>query len=173
MAVIFKYVIREVGGAFVTSSVVSCISPFAGDGLYEPLRLSVCLGSVGAGKLVFDAKVEAGCGKGPRAVADTVVGKHPLDSDAMEGVEADGLFQSSHDTGDFLVRQDTGVGKAGVVVDGHVQSFDAGALATIGTVAGAADARPFEAAELLDVQVDQFARTLPFVANNRGRRRLE
>src|ERR1700712_4027145 len=56
-----------------------------------------------------------------------------------------------------------------MVVDGEVEVFPAGpaALALAGAVAGDAMTRPFEAPELLDVDVDQVTRPLALVAAHR------
>lgn len=173
MAVVFKYIMKEVPGPFVACRVVSGVGPLACDSLYETFRLAVGLRSVGTGKLVLDAKGEAGSGKGMRAVAYAVVGKDALNFDAMESVEAYGSLQGGYDAGDFLVWHDAGIGETGVIVDGDVEGFYAGALAAIGAVAGATNAGTFEASELFDVEVEQFTRVLPFVADDRRRRRFK
>ncbi|KQT70250.1 hypothetical protein ASG51_14460 [Methylobacterium sp. Leaf465] len=72
----------------------------------------------------------------------------------------------------LLVRMDLGVGQPGMVVDGQVQILpaDPAALALAGALAGDAMAGALEAAELLDVDVDQLAGPLAFVAlHGRGR----
>ena len=51
-----------------------------------------------------------------------------------------------------------------MVIDGDVEAFDAGAGITLGAIAGGADAWPGEASELLDVEVEEIARMIPFVA---------
>ncbi len=66
----------------------------------------------------------------------------------------------------LLVGQDLAEGDTGVVVDANVQILpaDASSVALAGAVAGDAVARSVEAAELLDVDVDELAGVLAFVA---------
>lgn len=63
---------------------------------------------------------------------------------------------------------DLGVSKSGVVVDGQVQGLpaDAAARTLSGAVAGDAMPDALEAAEFLDVDVDQFARLVALVATH-------
>lgn len=171
--VIFKDIVKEEGGAFVATLVAAGVSPFACDGLYEAFGLSVSLRPVGPGKLMFDTELGAGGREGIGAIADAAIGEDTLDGDAVEGVEADGLLQGSDDAGDFFVGQDAGVGQARVIIDGDVQSFDAGAFVAVGPVAGAANARPRKASQLLDVHVEQFPGMLPLVAHHWRRRGVE
>ena len=56
-----------------------------------------------------------------------------------------------------LVGQDLGEGDARGVVEADVDELPAGAAAPAGALAGDAVADPLEAAELLDVDVDQLA----------------
>ena len=69
----------------------------------------------------------------------------------------------------LLVGQDLAEGDTGVVVDANVQILpaDAASVALAGAVAGDAVAWAVEAAELLDIDVDEFAGVLAFVAPHR------
>lgn len=87
----------------------------------------------------------------------------------MLGVEGEGLDEGGGDTGNSLIIVDTGEAEAGVVVDGDVEGFSAGAFIAIRSVAGTADAGFVEAAQHLHVEVDQFAWRVSFVADD-GRR---
>ena len=173
MMVIFEDIVREEGGALCAGAVAASVGPFAGDSLDEALGFAVGLGAIRAGELVLDAEAIAGGGKGVGAVADAAVGEDALDGDAMEGVEADGLFEGGDNAGDLFVGQDTGVGDAGAVIDGDVQGLDAGAFAAIGAVARAAHPRTVEAAEFLDVEMEEFAGLIPLVTAHGRRSRLE
>jgi hypothetical protein len=84
----------------------------------------------------------------------------------VEGVEGEDLEESREDAGDFLIREDAGVGQARVVIDGNVERFRASAFVAVGAVAGAADAGFVEASEFLDIEVDDFAGSLAFVADD-------
>ena len=55
-----------------------------------------------------------------------------------------------------------------MVIDGDVHGLDAGSLAAVGAVAGAAHPGTPEAAQLLDVQVEQFAGLGAFIAHDGG-----
>ena len=57
----------------------------------------------------------------------------------------------------LLIGEDGREGDAGVVVDGDVNVFPAHAAGAVGRIAGDAMARPDDAAQLLDVQVQQIA----------------
>jgi hypothetical protein len=69
--------------------------------------------------------------------------------------------------GSFFVREQTSEGEAGVVIDGDVQAFDAGAGIALGAVTGGAHTGTQEAAELLDVEVEELAGEIAFVAPGR------
>jgi hypothetical protein len=56
-------------------------------------------------------------------------------------------------------RLDRREGDARVVVDGHMQVLAAGALDRVAAIAGDAVRRPDDADQLLDVQVQQIARS--------------
>ncbi len=75
----------------------------------------------------------------------------------MSGVEADGLVEGVEDAGRLFIREETSEGEAGVIVDGDVEAFDAGAGVAEGAIAGGADAWAREAAELLDIEVKELA----------------
>src|SRR5450432_690318 len=71
----------------------------------------------------------------------------------MEMPEAEGLVQSVEDAGGAFVREETSEGEAGVIVDGDVETFDAGAWVAMSAVTSGADAWAMKAAELLDVDL--------------------
>jgi hypothetical protein len=60
-----------------------------------------------------------------------------------------------------------------VVIDGDMQGLDAGAWIALRAIAGGADAGACEAAQLLDVEVEEFAREVTFVALDGRLGRLE
>ena len=113
-----------------------------------------------------------------RAVGRAVVGDHALDGDAVAGVERQRAAQERDGGGGLLVGQDFGVGQAGGVVDRDVNERPSrlACAADAGGVGASAGARgcwrpvtrlPGAAAdppELLDVDVDQLAGPLAFIA---------
>jgi hypothetical protein len=170
MPVIFKYIVRQVGVALVAGLVAATVGPLSGQGLDEAFGLAVGLRPVRPGEAVLDAPLLTSGSKGVGVIAGAVIGEHLGHLDAMEGIKGQCLFQSGDGAGDLFVGMNAGEAKAAVIVDGDVQRLHPGAFATVGTVAGASHARTHEAAEFLDVQMDQFTGMLPFVAY--GRRSL-
>ena len=53
-----------------------------------------------------------------------------------------------------------------MIVDGDVETFDAGVAIAHRAIAGGTDAGAREAAQLLDVEVKEFARVIAFVADD-------
>jgi hypothetical protein len=170
--IVMKIVIKE-AGTMVAGLIGSGVSPLAGNGLDEAFGLAVGLGPIRLCEVVFDAELFAGGGKESGAIGRAAIGEHALDLDAVEGVEADGLFESVDDAGDFFVGQETSEGEAGVIVDGDVETFDAGAWIANGAIAGGANAGALETAQFLDVEVEEFAGGGAFVALGRRFWRFE
>ena len=102
----------------------------------------------------------------PSKHVDTLLG-------ALSLVEVDSVVEGAENAGDLLVREEAGKGEAGVVVDGDVEAFDAGARIAEGAIAGGADAGPREAAQFLDVEMKEFARVSTLVTLWRRFGRLE
>jgi hypothetical protein len=142
------------------------VCPFSERGLNEALSLAVSLRGVRLDLDVLDAELLAGAGEGFGEIAAAIVGHDALDDDA-EGFEvADGCEEESNGTFLLLVREDIGTGDTGMVVDGNVDEFPAGALAAAMTGAASGDpvADAVEAAKLLDVEMDDLAGLLALVA---------
>jgi hypothetical protein len=171
--VIVEQVEREAGITMAAGTVATSVGPFPGEGLDEAFGLAIGLWTIGPGEAMSDSKFTTRIGEGVRAIGDAIIGEHGGDFDAMEGVEADHLLQGTDDAGDLFVGMDAGEAQPRVVVDRYVQRLDSGAFVTISAITGAADARPFESAELFDVKMDQFTRGIAFVADNWRRSWLE
>lgn len=115
----------------------------------------------------------AGGGKGFGAIGGAAIGEDLLDVNAMSGVEGEGLVESVEDAlGPFIWKQ-TSEGEAGVIINGDVQAFDAGAGVALSAVAGGADPGAHEAAEPLDIEVEELARVVAFVTQRRRFGRFE
>jgi hypothetical protein len=84
----------------------------------------------------------------------------------MGGVKAEGLVESMEDAGDLFVGKKTSESEAAMVINGDVKRLDPGARIARGPIAGGADAGAGEAAQLLDVEVKELARTGAFVTNH-------
>jgi hypothetical protein len=141
--------------------------------LDEAFGLAIGLRAIGFGEEMFEAEFEAGGGEEFGAIGGATIGEELLDGDAVRGVEAEGLVQSVEHAGGAFVREETSEGEAGVVVDGDVETFDAGAWIAEGAITGGADAWAMEGAELLDVEVEEFAGRGAFVAQRRRFRTIE
>ena len=162
-----KIVVKE-GSAVVAGVIGAGVGPLAGDSLDEALGLAIGLWAIGPGEAVLDAQVAAGGGEELGAVSGAAVGEQALDLDAVVFVEGDGLAESVEGARDLFIGVERGEGEAGVVVNGDVEAFDAGTRIAVGAVAGGADAGACEAAQLLDVEVEELAGMVAFVAD-RGR----
>ena len=139
----------------------------------EAFGLAVGLGAIGFGEEMLEAELMAGGGEGFGAISGAAIGQDLLDFDPVSGVEAEGLVESVEDAVGPFIRKQTSEGEAGVVIDGDVETFEAGAGVALSAVAGGADAWAQEAAELLDVEVEELAWRGAFVAQRRRFWRFE
>src|SRR5215203_1858514 len=114
-------------------------------------------------------EIAADGAEGLRAIAGTIVGHHTGNRDAEVRVVGDRGLEEGDSALLLLVREDLREGHPGGVVDADVDELpsDAPALALTGSIAGDAMADAVEAAELFDIDVDQFAGMRAFVAANR------
>src|SRR5215212_3710611 len=160
---------RQRSGAVVRGGVGLSVGPFAQGGLDKALSLAVCLGRIRLGPDVLEAEIAAGGPKRLGAIARAIVGHHTGNRDAEVRVVGDRGLEEGDRALLLLVREDLREGHPGGIVDADVDELppDAPALALIGSIAGDAMADPVEAAELFDIDVDQFAGMLAFVAADR------
>jgi hypothetical protein len=168
MEVIIMKVVGKEGSTVVAGVIGTGIGPLAGDGLDKTFGFAIGLRAIGFGEEMFETELMAGGGKGFGAIGGAAIGQDLLDFDPVSGVEADGLLQSVEHARSPFVWEQTSEGEAGVVVDGDVETFDAGSWVAEGAITGGADAWAKEAAQLLDVKVEEVARGSAFVAQ-RGR----
>src|SRR5215213_2881949 len=166
----------EGGGALGGGAVDRSVGPATRDGLDEALGLAVGAGPVGAGEQVSDLELVAGLGVSAGAIAGAVVAEHALDGDAHRREPDDRALEEAGGCRSQLVRQLLGIGEPGGVVDADMQELPARRAAPLrpgldlrapiagDPVAGAALADP---PQLLDVDVDELARSLALVAVRR------
>jgi hypothetical protein len=83
-------------------------------------------------------------------------------------VKGEGLTERGEDAGGAFIGEEAGEAEAGVVIDGDVEGLDAGPWVALGSVAGGADAGACEAAQFLDVEVEEVTGMRMFVADGRG-----
>ena len=103
-----------------------------------------------------------------RAVGVAVVCHQPLDRDAVGTVEADGAAQEADRRDRPFIAQDLDVGKAGGVVDADVDELPATAAGRVPAAGvGAVTEAALDRAQLLDVDVDQLARSGALIAVRR------
>lgn len=93
-----------------------------------------------------------------------------MDFDVVEGVEVDGLLEGIEDAVDLFVWEEAGEGETGMIIDGDVETFDAGARVADGAIAGGTDAWATEAAQFLDIEVEELAWVSALVTDHRRRR---
>ena len=134
------------------------IGPFSQRGLDEAFGLAVGSGREGPGVAMSQTQLAAARIESPGAVASPVVGEYSPNSDAETTVVVGGCGEKGGRTGGGFVRVELREGDAGVVVDTDVDVFPSGALCTLSSVVGHPVTGPVEAAEFLDVEMQQVAR---------------
>src|SRR5436853_3482812 len=168
---------RQRPGAVIRGGVSLSVGPFAQGSLDTALGLAVCLGRIRLGPDVLETELATGAAEGFGAIAGTIVGHHASNRDAEVRVVGDRGLEEGDRALLFLVGEDLREGHAGGIVDADVDELppDAPALAVPRSIAGDAMADPVEAAELFDIDVDQFAGMLALVAAHRrgGFKRLD
>ena len=163
MEVIVMEVVRKEGRAVVAGVIGTGVGPLAGDGLDEAFGFAISLRPVGFGEEMLEAELAAGSSEGFGTISGAAIGEDLLDDDAMSGVEGEGLVEGVEDALSLFVREQTSEGEAGVIINGDVQAFDPGARVAGGTITGGADTWAREAAELLDIEVEELAGVVAFV----------
>ena len=141
------------------------VGPFAEGSLDEALGLAVGFWSVGSCEAMFEAESGDGDAHEVRAVAGAVVGVETLGVDAVLAEEGERGVEEGDGTGGRFVWEELGESEAGVIVDGDVEIFPADAADMIGlAIAGDAVAEAFDAGQLFDVEMNEFARRGTLVA---------
>ena len=148
------------------------IGPLGEQGADEALGLAVRLWPVGPRLAQPDPQSLGGGGEQPAAVAAAVVAQHPLDANAVTGVEAHRSLEEASGGDRRLVGQLLDVGDARMVVDRDVDPVPAdrslppaavtGRTLRLGQAAAGADA-----SELLGVEVQQLAGSGALITDDR------
>ena len=163
----------EEGGAVVTGIIGASVSPLPGDGLDEALGLAIGLRAIRSGETMLDAELLASGGEEFGAIGGVPIGEEALDDDAVVLVESEGLVEGVQSAGDFFIREQAGESQAGMVVDGDVEGFDAGARIAMGTIASGADAGLKKTAKLFNIKMKQLAGGGAFITQDRRLGRIE
>ncbi len=136
--------------------------------LDEAFGFAVCLGAADAGVAGCEADVAAAAL--PAALeAVAVVGEYLLDLDLVAVVEAAAVCEEVERVAGGLGRVEAGVGEPCVVVDADEQVLPAGPALGADRPAGRRVERSRDPAELFDVDMDQLARPLALVEDDRLR----
>ena len=106
---------------------------------------------------MFETQLAAGLGKEFGAIGRTPIGQHALDLDVVVALKGEGLAEGGQDARGALIGKQAGETEATMIVDGDVERLDAGAWVAEGAIAGGTDAGLREAAQFLDVEVEEFA----------------
>ena len=154
------------------------IGPFAKASLNEALGLAVGARGVRPGGFVFDAVFGQQIAEGKAFVGRAVIAHDTFGGDAMVCEPFDRAGGEDDSTFLAFIRQQLGVGQAGGIIDGDVQELptkttpDGAPIALSGAIAGDPMTNSLDTAELLDIDMDQFARLFALVADDR-RLRIE
>jgi hypothetical protein len=111
-----------------------------------------------------DAETTASIAEEARAITRAVVGQQTTNGDAERAVVSDRGVEESDGGVAAFIGQDLREGEAGVVVNSDVNELPAGTATALGLVGGDAMTGSEEAAELLDVEMQQIAGGGMFVA---------
>jgi hypothetical protein len=173
MEVIVMKVVRKESRALGAGLIGAGISPLTGDGLDEAFGFAIGLRAIRSSEAVRDTELPAGGGKDPGAIGGAAIGQEALDANAVSGIKGDRLEEGIESTGDLFIGQETGKSEATVIINGDMERLDTGPRIALGAIARSADTRAREAAQLLDIEVEEFAREIAFVTLDRRPGRFE
>src|SRR5579863_5290848 len=157
-------------GAAIGVGVWLSVGPLAQRALNKAFGLAVGLGCVRLGPDVLEAEIATGVAEIEGSVTTAIVGHDTGDGDAEALVIGEGSVQEGDSALFRLIGHDLGEGDARGVVDADMDKLPTQPLAAAATVAlaaaiaGDAMADTIDAAKLFDVDVDQLARVLAFIA---------
>src|ERR1035437_5891303 len=150
--------------------IASRVGPLAQGGLDETLGLAVGARRVGARKSLFEMEFVHELVIEPVAIAGAVIAVDAANGDAEAAEVGAGHEEETDRRLMALIGQDGREADARVVVDGDVQILVADAARLLAENAGDAMPGLVEPRQALDVEVDQVAGVLVFVALDRWRR---
>jgi hypothetical protein len=136
------------------------------------MKRSAFVGARGVrlGALVGDAVFGQQIAEDEALVGRAVIAHEALDGEAVAAEPGKGVRCEGDRAFLALSGQQRGVGEPAGIIDGDVAVLPACAalVAVAGSITGDAMADTINAAKLLDIEVEQLARTVAFVANDRG-----
>src|SRR5215831_11231310 len=158
---------RERRGSMGRTGERRAVGPLPQHGANEPFGLAVGPGRVRTGASVVKAQRLGGGAEYTRPVPGTVIGEDALDADAAPVKPAHGSTQECRDGQPLLVAEHLGIGHARAVVDADVRELPTDAPRLAMTVASDPMAHVPDAAELLDIPMQQLPGPRPFVPHPR------
>jgi hypothetical protein len=139
------------------------VGPSAQESLDEAFGFSIGARAVGSSTQVAQAEPSAGGGEAAGDVAGAVVGHDAGDGDAVGAVPGDQSSKEGNRCWRPFVGKDFGISETGGVVDGDVNELPPGTAAALPAIAGDAVADDLDAAQLLDIDVDELSGTVSLV----------
>ena len=157
-------------GAVSGTRIRGGIRPVAGERLNEALGLAVGLRPIRAGAEMPQVRVPGDGLKGVREVGLVVIRQHAFRPHPVPSEPAHAPAQEPSGAGPFAGGQDFDVRHPTVVVDADVDILPAQAPHLARPIPVDAVPHPTNAGQALHIEVQQFARPLPFIPSDRGRR---
>jgi len=143
------------------------VSPFSQERLDEAFCFAVGLRSVGSSSLGSQAQLATGGHEALGDVAAAVVGENGAGLDSFAGKPGHGPLEEGDSRVLALIGEDLNIGESRVIIDADVDKLPAAASSPLPVVAGDTMSDGADAAQLLDVQVQELTGKLLFVAPHR------
>lgn len=172
MPIVAMEPVQQFGRSLIRVVVSASVSPFAQCCLNKALGLSVSPRGVGPREDLAKTEAFAGRSEYLRPIARAIVRHHALDADAELSVIGNGGFQEGDRTFLALISQNLHERDPRGIIDADMDELPTDAVMTVDRARiSPGDAVPDGAdpAELLDIEVDEFAWVLALVAPDRFR----
>jgi hypothetical protein len=134
--------------------------------LNETFGFAIGARGVGAGKVMAQAQLHPGSVESMGTVTVTVIGQQAANGNAQAGVISHCGTQESDSASSVKVGQNLCESNTGVVIDGDMKVFPATMQLTAAAAIGTRN-HAGEASQLLNIEVQQIARSGMFIANQR------
>lgn len=157
---------REAIGSMSRGGIGTSVGPLAKQCLDEAFSFSIGSGAVGSSAQVTEMKVFADVSEAVRDVAGAVVGHDGLDPDTLAQEPGNGSFEEGGRRGGSLIGHYLSVSQTRSVIDGDVDELPADAADTSGAVTVDTMSHASDAAEFLDVDVDELSRMVSLIAHD-------
>ena len=155
---------QKLSQALLGVLISTSVSPFAQSGLDETLGFAIGAWSIGTGEVVAQAELENSSTESVGAITVSVIGEQAADRNAQVGVIGNCGAQKGDGREGGEIGQDLRESNAGVVIDGDMKVLPTTVVLTPAAAVGTIN-HAGEAAQLLDIEVEQIAGSGMFVAN--------